>query len=73
MFIQTEQTPNPATLKFLPGREVLGASTADFRDPNSASVSPLAERLFRIEGVSGVFLGSDFVTMTKAQDREWYF
>ena len=72
MFIQTEQTPNPATLKFLPGREVLGAATADFRDPEGASASPLAERLFRIEGVTGVFLGSDFVTVTKAQDREWY-
>jgi Fe-S cluster biogenesis protein NfuA len=72
MFIQTEQTPNPATLKFLPGREVLGAATADFREPEGASASPLAERLFRIEGVTGVFLGSDFVTVTKAQDREWY-
>lgn len=72
MFIQTEQTPNPATLKFLPGQEVLGAATADFRDPEAASSSPLAERLFRIEGVTGVFLGSDFVTVSKAQDREWY-
>lgn len=72
MFIQTEQTPNPATLKFLPGREVLGSATADFRDPETASASPLAERLFRIEGVTGVFLGSDFVTVSKAQDREWY-
>ena len=72
MFIQTEQTPNPATLKFLPGREVLGAATADFRNPEGAEASPLAERLFRIEGVTGVFLGSDFVTVTKAQDREWY-
>ena len=72
MFIQTEQTPNPATLKFLPGREVLGAATADFRDADAATASPLAERLFRIEGVTGVFLGSDFVTVTKAQDREWY-
>jgi Fe-S cluster biogenesis protein NfuA len=72
MFIQTEQTPNPATLKFLPGREVLGTATADFRGPEAASGSPLAERLFRIEGVTGVFFGSDFVTVTKAQDREWY-
>lgn len=72
MFIQTEQTPNPATLKFLPGREVLGAATADFRDADAALASPLADRLFRIEGVTGVFLGSDFVTVTKAQDREWY-
>ena len=72
MFIQTEQTPNPATLKFLPGRDVLGAATADFRDPEAAAASPLAERLFRIEGVTGVFLGSDFVTVSKAQDQEWY-
>ena len=71
MFIQTEQTPNPATLKFLPGREVLGAATADFRDPEGASASPLAERLFRIEGVTGVFLGSDFVTVTKDDMAEW--
>lgn len=72
MFIQTEQTPNPATLKFLPGHEVMGSGTANFPDPDSAAASPLAERLFRIEGVTGIFLGSDFVTVTKAPDREWY-
>jgi len=72
MFIQTEQTPNPATLKFLPGREVMGSGTADFTAAEAAAQSPLAERLFRIEGVSGVFLGADFITVTKAQDREWY-
>ncbi|MFQ5774130.1 MAG: NifU family protein [Kiloniellaceae bacterium] len=72
MFIQTEQTPNPATLKFLPGREVLGARTADFPDSGSASRSPLAQRLFQIEGVSRVFLGADFITITKADDQEWY-
>ena len=57
MFIQTEQTPNPATLKFLPGREVMGQGTANFTDPAEAARSPLAERLFQIEGVVGVFLG----------------
>ena len=72
MFIQTEQTPNPATLKFLPGHEVMGSGTANFPDPDSAAASPLAERLFRIEGVTGIFLGSDFVAVTKAPDREWY-
>ena len=70
MFIQTESTPNPATLKFLPGRTVMPSGTADFPDPASAARSPLAERLFEIEGVSGVFLGSDFITVTKA-DGEW--
>jgi len=72
MFIQTEQTPNPATLKFLPGRDVLGAGTADFPTADSAAPSPLAQRLFEIDGVSGVFLGADFVTVTKGDDRDWY-
>ncbi len=72
MFIQTEETPNPATLKFLPGREVMQSGTANFPDRDSAAGSPLAERLFQIEGVTGVFLGSDFITVTKAADREWY-
>lgn len=72
MFIQTEETPNPATLKFLPGREVMGAETANFPDSEAAERSPLAERLFRIEGVTGVFFGSDFITITKAEDKEWY-
>ena len=72
MFIQTEQTPNPATLKFLPGREVLGDGTADFRDAEAAKRSPLAERLFQVEGVEGVFLGADFISVTKPEDKEWY-
>ena len=72
MFIQTEETPNPATLKFLPGREVAGSTTADFPEPESAGRSPLAERLFAIDGITGVFLGADFVTVTKAGDKEWY-
>lgn len=71
MFIQTEQTPNPATLKFLPGRDVMGQGTADFTDAAAATRSPLAERLFRIDGVTGVFLGSDFVTVTKTGDKDW--
>jgi Fe-S cluster biogenesis protein NfuA len=72
MFIQTEQTPNPATLKFLPGRDVLGRGTADFPTAETAVRSPLAQRLFEIEGVAGVFLGADFVTITKEGDRDWY-
>jgi Fe-S cluster biogenesis protein NfuA len=72
MFIQTEQTPNPATLKFLPGRTVLERGTVDMPDAESARRSPLAERLFQVEGVTGVFLGSDFVTITKQADKEWY-
>jgi Fe-S cluster biogenesis protein NfuA len=72
MFIQTEQTPNPATLKFLPGRDVLGRGTADFPTVETAVRSPLAQRLFEIEGVAGVFLGADFVTITKDGDRDWY-
>src|SRR4051812_22530525 len=66
MFIQTEATPNPATLKFLPGREVMAEGTADFRDAESAaSSSPLAGRLFEIDGITGVFFGYDFVTVSK--------
>jgi Fe-S cluster biogenesis protein NfuA len=70
MFIQTEPTPNPATLKFLPGRTVLASGTLDMRDPEAASQSPLAERLFAISGISGVFFGSDFVAVTKS-NGEW--
>lgn len=66
MFIQTESTPNPATMKFLPGRPVLKAGVADFPSRLSAEKSPLAMRLFEIEGVSGVMLGSDFVTVTNS-------
>jgi Fe-S cluster biogenesis protein NfuA len=70
MFIQTEATPNPATLKFLPGRTVLAEGTRDFRTPEAATGSPLAARLFEIDGIAGVFYGSDFITVTKA-DGEW--
>ena len=70
MFIQTEPTPNPATLKFLPGRAVLASGTLDMRDKAAAAQSPLAERLFEIDGVSGVFFGSDFIAVTKT-DGEW--
>ena len=70
MFIQTEATPNPATLKFLPGRTVLATGTLEMRDKTEAAQSPLAERLFEIDGVSGVFFGSDFIAITKA-DGEW--
>lgn len=70
MFIQTEATPNPATLKFLPGKPVMGAGTLDIRDAAGAASSPLAERLFAVTGVSGVFFGSDFVTVTKSAG-EW--
>lgn len=70
MFIQTEVTPNPATLKFLPGKPVLSDGTADYRSENEASASPLAQRLFEVGGVSGVFLGPDFISVTK-RDGEW--
>src|SRR5436190_12102744 len=70
MFIQTEPTPNPATLKFLPGRPVLASGTLDMRDLESAAQSPLAESLFAIDGISGVFFGSDFIAVTKA-GGEW--
>ncbi|MFZ3352359.1 MAG: NifU family protein [Xanthobacteraceae bacterium] len=70
MFIQTEATPNPATLKFLPGRPVLENGTLDLREPAEAAKSPLAERLFGVSGVSGVFFGSDFITVTKS-GGEW--
>lgn len=71
MFIQTEQTPNPATLKFLPGRVVLESGTRDFPVIETAHASPLAEELFRIQGVAGVFLGSDFITVTKDDRFDW--
>lgn len=70
MFIQTESTPNPATLKFLPGRDVLAGGALDFATPQAATASPLAARLFEIDGVTGVFLGHDFVTVTKG-DIAW--
>ena len=71
MFIQTESTPNPATLKFLPGQNVLEMGTADFPTPDTAATSPLATRLFAVEGVTGVFFGIDFVTVTKSEEMEW--
>src|SRR6201999_2929278 len=70
MFIQTEATPNPATLKFIPGRDVLTDGTADFRSKTDAAASPLATRLFAIDGVDVVFLRSDFISVTKV-DIEW--
>jgi Fe-S cluster biogenesis protein NfuA len=70
MFIQTETTPNPATLKFLPGRTVLPEGTLDMRDKTAAARSPLATRLFEIDGVAGVFFGSDFIAITKT-DGDW--
>ena len=71
MFIQTESTPNPATLKFLPGQTVLAVGTADFPTADAAGKSPMATRLFGVDGVEGVFLGTDFVTVTKAHSVEW--
>lgn len=71
MFIETEGTPNPATLKFLPGRDVGGMATADFAEPVDTAVSPLAARLFALDGVARVFLGADFVTVTKSDDADW--
>jgi Fe-S cluster biogenesis protein NfuA len=71
MFIQTEITPNPATLKFLPGRTVLETGTANFAEPASSVRSPLALRLFEIDGVTGVFLGQDFITVTKSVTFDW--
>jgi Fe-S cluster biogenesis protein NfuA len=72
MFIQTEDTPNPAVLKFLPGRIVMPEGTADFRNPDTTARSPLAKSLFAVAGVDGVFLGSDFVSVTKAADADWF-
>jgi Fe-S cluster biogenesis protein NfuA len=71
MFIETEGTPNPATLKFLPGRDVMGAGTADFASLASAERSPLATALFDLPGVARVFLGGDFVTVTKNDQIDW--
>lgn len=71
MFIQTESTPNPATLKFLPGRPVGGARTHQFSDPKAATGSPLAQRLFAIDDIQAVFLGPDFVTVTKSPATDW--
>lgn len=70
MFIQTEATPNPATLKFLPGIQVLPSGTADFRTQEEAEKSPLAKQLFTIPGVSGVFFGYDFISVTREGDED---
>ncbi len=72
MFIQTETTPNPASLKFLPGRVVMSAGTADFPAPDTAERSPIAQRLFAVEGVTGVFLGADFISVSKDDGTEWH-
>ena len=72
MFIQTQDTPNPATLKFIPGVPVMDSGTADYPAADSAAHSPLARRLFQIDGVSGVFLGGDFVAVTKEESLDWF-
>ncbi|ACA17784.1 Scaffold protein Nfu/NifU [Methylobacterium sp. 4-46] len=72
MFIQTEATPNPATLKFLPGKVVLTDGTFEARSPDQAAPSPLARALFAVPGVAGVYFGHDFISVTKAEDgSEW--
>ena len=71
MFIQTERTPDPATLKFLPGRPIMEKGTVNFTDAEKAGRSPLASNLFGLDGISGVFLGSDFITVTKSDDTGW--
>lgn len=73
MFIQTETTPNPATLKFIPGRAVMGEGTAQFATAETAEgKSPLAQRLFGVPGVTGVFLGGDFISVTKDGAQDWF-
>jgi Fe-S cluster biogenesis protein NfuA len=71
MFIQTETTPNPAVLKFLPGRELMASGTREFHDAEEAAASPLAEALFDLGGVKRVFFGQEFLTVTKAEDQDW--
>ena len=71
MFIQTEATPNPEVLKFIPGREVTGQGTREYRNPSEAKPSPLASALFEVEGVTRVFFGPDFLTVTKDAGAEW--
>jgi Fe-S cluster biogenesis protein NfuA len=71
MFIQTEETPNPLTLKFLPGREVLKNGSVDYRSEEEASNSPLASALFNVDGVVGVFFSDDFITISKRDDKDW--
>ncbi len=71
MFIETEGTPNPATLKFLPGRYVMERGTADFTSPHRLNRNPLASELFALAGVARVFLGGDFITVTKTDEASW--
>lgn len=71
MFIQTEDTPNPLVLKFLPGRAVMDRGTADFAGRDAAERSPLARRLFDVDGVEGVFLGRDFVSVSRNETADW--
>ena len=71
MNIQTESTPNPSSLKFLPGKIVMEKETADFRNVEEAKRSPFALNLFKIDGVEGVFFGSDFISITKNNNHEW--
>lgn len=71
MFIQTQQTPNPATLKFLPGQTVLKSGTAQFNSPADAANAPLAQRLFKLQGVVTVFFSTDFISVSKADDTDW--
>ena len=71
MYIETETTPNPATLKFLPGEEVMAAGTREFRDDEEAAASPLASALFDLGDVTGVFFGRDFISVTAAQGTDW--
>lgn len=71
MFIETEGTPNPATLKFLPGRDVMSQGTADFASQEAAERSPLATAIFSLPGVSRVFFGHDFITVTKSEAEDW--
>jgi Fe-S cluster biogenesis protein NfuA len=72
MFIQTEATPNPATIKFIPGRVVLSEGTLNCTSSDDAKQAPLAKRLFDIEGISGVFFGSDFISVTKTENHDWF-
>ena len=72
MFIQTEDTPNPAALKFLPGREVMATGSVHYESLAAAQASPLARRLFAVDGVAQLFFGADFISVTKTTDYEWF-
>lgn len=73
MFIQTQTTPNPNTIKFLPGQVLMTSGSREFTDEAQAKASPLAERLFHLDGIKGVFFGSDFVSVTKEEGASWNF